>query len=78
MDELLQGGLFTGTIYEFCGTADSDKFQIILTILHNVLCAGNKAYFLDTKRDFSAKFMKKKLEKDKNQVGNSALYKFIY
>ncbi|XP_066253045.1 DNA repair protein RAD51 homolog 4-like [Euwallacea similis] len=70
LDELLKGGLLTGTIYEICGPADSKKLELILTILAHVLCANNSenvVYFLDTKRDFSAKCMRTKLSQIKTE-----------
>lgn len=43
--------------------------EVVLSIIVNVLSAGHGAYFLDTKNDFSAVTLKKKLDKtEENQV----------
>lgn len=69
LDDLIDEGLITGTVYELCGSAESHKLEIVLSIIVNVLSAGHGAYFLDTKNDFSAIKLKKKLdEKEENQV----------
>ncbi|KAL1490938.1 hypothetical protein ABEB36_011607 [Hypothenemus hampei] len=60
-DDLLQGGFMGGTIYEMCGAVESGNYQLLLTIIRNLLYKGEKVYFLDTKRDFSAVHMKEKL-----------------
>ncbi|XP_066146084.1 DNA repair protein RAD51 homolog 4 [Euwallacea fornicatus] len=80
LDELINGGLLTGTIYEICGAADSKKFDLVLTILVHVLCASNSenvVYFLDTKRDFSAKHMRTKLSQIKTEEQTLHLLKRI-
>lgn len=66
LDDLLQGGLFTGTIYEICSPPSNDKTLFILLILNKIL-SDSGIFFLDTKQEFSGKYLKALLSKDKNQ-----------
>lgn len=63
IDELLEGGLMTGKIYEICGLPASGKTQFCLTLAKNVSHTScQKVYYIDTKRDFSARRLKVMLE----------------
>lgn len=56
-------------MYELCGSAEPHKLEVVWCIIANVVIAGHGAYFLDTKNDFSAIKLKKKLDKkEENQV----------
>uniref|UniRef100_A0A161MD99 Dna repair protein rad51-like protein 4 n=1 Tax=Triatoma infestans TaxID=30076 RepID=A0A161MD99_TRIIF len=59
LDELLNGGLLTGTILEMCGMSGSGKTQICLTITLNiVLEMKSNVTYIDTKRDLcSSRFL---------------------
>nr|XP_023016772.1 DNA repair protein RAD51 homolog 4-like isoform X1 [Leptinotarsa decemlineata] len=69
LDQLLEGGLFTGNIYEICGLPSSGKSLFCLTLMKNLASSirdGNIHYF-DTKHDFQAvkfKQMLKHLDKE--------------
>lgn len=73
VDTFLKGGLVTGKIYEICGPPSSGKTQFCLTLCKNVLNKSQQnVFYLDTKRDFSAKRLKKML-KEKPEVSNSTV-----
>ncbi|KAK2581172.1 hypothetical protein KPH14_007979 [Odynerus spinipes] len=58
LDDLLQGGLYPGQIYEICGISSSGKTQLCLTIASNiVLRSDNLVRYIDTKGDFFASRM---------------------
>lgn len=49
----------TGKIYEICGPPASGKTQLCLTLCKNISeKLAQNVYYLDTKRDFSAKRLK--------------------
>ncbi|XP_073972636.1 ovarian-specific serine/threonine-protein kinase loki isoform X2 [Rhodnius prolixus] len=53
LDDLLNGGLLTGTLLEICGLSGTGKTQICLTITVNiVLKMKSNVTYIDTKRDF--------------------------
>ncbi|CAH1118891.1 unnamed protein product [Phaedon cochleariae] len=54
LDNLLEGGLFTGNIYEICGLPATGKTLFCLTLLKNVATSLESVYYLDTKYDFQA------------------------
>lgn len=52
----------TGKIYEICGPPSSGKTQLCLTLCKNIsIDLQQHIFYLDTKRDFSAKRLKKML-----------------
>uniref|UniRef100_A0A182Q5R1 RecA family profile 1 domain-containing protein n=1 Tax=Anopheles farauti TaxID=69004 RepID=A0A182Q5R1_9DIPT len=54
LDDLLQGGLLPGQIYELCGESGSGKTQLCITIAaHVALLQRCHVFFIDTKCDFS-------------------------
>lgn len=60
LDDLLDGGLTTGNLYEFCGLPASGKTQLCNTILMNL--SQNlkfESLYIDTKNDFSGKRLHK-------------------
>lgn len=58
----------TGKIYEICGPPASGKTQFCLTLARNVSKnLQQNVYYIDTKRDFSAKRVKSMLQ-DVNEV----------
>ncbi|XP_050310743.1 DNA repair protein RAD51 homolog 4-like [Anthonomus grandis grandis] len=77
LDTLLQGGLFTGTIYELSGYADSEKTELTLTMIQNLIINGKKVYFLDPKKDFSAMNMRARLLKTEEEEKSLILLKNI-
>ncbi|CAH1101658.1 unnamed protein product [Psylliodes chrysocephalus] len=69
LDNLLEGGLFTGNIYEICGLPASGKTYFCLTLLNNLALKHiTEIMYIDTKNDFSALKLKQMmmyhLEKD--------------
>lgn len=55
MDDLLDGGLNPGQIYEICGVSSSGKTQLCLTIASNIaLLPNNIVRYINTKGDFFA------------------------
>ncbi|XP_072387163.1 DNA repair protein RAD51 homolog 4-like [Diabrotica undecimpunctata] len=53
LDSILEGGLFTGNIYEICGLPASGKSLFCLTVLKNIASKANSnIMYLDTKYDF--------------------------
>ncbi|KAK1134162.1 hypothetical protein K0M31_011943 [Melipona bicolor] len=53
LDNLLEGGLYYGQIYEICGISSSGKTQLCFAIATNIaLSANNIVRYIDTKRDF--------------------------
>ncbi|XP_057668863.1 DNA repair protein RAD51 homolog 4-like [Diorhabda carinulata] len=62
LDLLLEGGLFTGNIYEICGLPASGKTLFCLTLIKNVaLTSPDEIIYLDTKCDFLGLKMKQML-----------------
>ena len=54
MDELLEGGLYSGQLYELCGLSSSGKTQLCLTIAANAIIQSDIIiWYFDLKRDFS-------------------------
>ncbi|XP_068897884.1 DNA repair protein RAD51 homolog 4-like isoform X2 [Tenebrio molitor] len=67
VDHILNGGLFTGNVYEICGLPNSGKTQFSLSLMKNVVQnMQQQVYFFDTKSDFSA-IKAKKLFSGHNQ-----------
>ncbi|XP_044271644.1 DNA repair protein RAD51 homolog 4-like [Tribolium madens] len=63
VDQLLNGGLFTGNIYELCGPPTSGKSYFVLNLIKNVILNMNQnVYIFDNKNDFSARKIKKMLK----------------
>lgn len=55
LDEMLEGGMPTGTITELCGLADSGKTQLCFQVAINcVRSSRNTVLYIDTKGDFSS------------------------
>lgn len=58
LDNLLNGGLYTGSMYELCGLSSCGKSQICMTVATNVSALlhtlNQPVLFIDTKGDFSA------------------------
>lgn len=53
LDNLLEGGLYYGQIYEICGISSSGKTQLCFAIAINIaLSPNNIVRYIDTKRDF--------------------------
>ncbi|KOX76598.1 DNA repair protein RAD51 like protein 4 [Melipona quadrifasciata] len=53
LDNLLEGGLYCGQIYEICGISSSGKTQLCFAIATNIaLSPNNIVRYIDTKRDF--------------------------
>ncbi|KAF5292023.1 hypothetical protein FQA39_LY14140 [Lamprigera yunnana] len=66
LDAILEGGLMTGNVYEICGLPASGKTQFCLSLLKHVAQKFNfNSYYIDTKRDFSAKRLKVMLDESK-------------
>lgn len=62
IDKLLNGGLMTEKVYELCGPPSSGKTQFCLTLCKNISSnLQQTVLYLDTKKDFSAKRLKKML-----------------
>ncbi|XP_050504258.1 DNA repair protein RAD51 homolog 4-like [Diabrotica virgifera virgifera] len=62
LDILLEGGLFTGNIYEICGLPASGKTLFCLTVLKNIATKANSdIVYLDTKYDFLGTKLKQML-----------------
>lgn len=56
LDDLLNGGLETGYLYEIAGLSGTGKTQLCFTIISSVILKlKRKVFFVDTKGDFSAK-----------------------
>lgn len=73
LDNLLDGGLYPGELYEFCGLSSAGKTQLCHTIAVNVILEtdGVVRYF-DTKRDFSASRIQMIL--DARKLGDEVKY----
>ncbi|RZF34390.1 hypothetical protein LSTR_LSTR008929 [Laodelphax striatellus] len=55
LDDLLEGGLLTGNIYEICGLTGIGKTQLCFTIASHVTSnLKQPVYYVDTKHDFSS------------------------
>ncbi|CAG9770612.1 unnamed protein product [Ceutorhynchus assimilis] len=69
LDDLLDGGFYTGTIYEFCALPDCNRLKFTLTLLRNIMCNNNSIHvgILDTNRQYSASLMKTILSKKKTE-----------
>ncbi|CAG9863847.1 unnamed protein product [Phyllotreta striolata] len=70
LDTLLDGGLFTGNIYEICGLPAAGKTLLCLTLLKNITPKyTNQVYYIDTKSDFSALKLKRAMSQmNKEQI----------
>lgn len=67
IDDLLEGGLRTGDIYEICGLPVSGKTQLCTTIACNIAHDLNQnIYYLDAKESFAGKRVKQILESKEN------------
>ncbi|XP_069701865.1 DNA repair protein RAD51 homolog 4 isoform X4 [Periplaneta americana] len=54
LDNIIEGGLMTGKVYEVCGPSGSGKTQLCLTIsTHIANCYKQQVHYIDTKADFS-------------------------
>lgn len=74
VDQLLNGGLFTGNIYELCGLPASGKTHFVLSLIRNVvLSTQQQVYVFDTKNDFSGTKMKRMLN-DCNEVNTINIF----
>ncbi|CAG2067406.1 unnamed protein product, partial [Timema podura] len=63
LDVLLQGGLFTGNLYEVYGLSGDGKTQLCLAIACNVAhYLKQRVHYIDTKFDFSGKRIQAMLE----------------
>lgn len=70
LDNLLDGGLFIGNIYEICGPSACGKTQLCITVLLNIIINTKKdIVYIDTKNKFSVKRIKQIL-KNKNMTNN--------
>lgn len=70
LDNLLDGGLFVGNIYEFCGPSASGKTQLCISILLNIIITTKKEIvYIDTKNKFSV-YRIKEILKNKNMTNN--------
>ncbi|XP_060875683.1 DNA repair protein RAD51 homolog 4 isoform X1 [Metopolophium dirhodum] len=70
LDNLLDGGLFVGNIYELCGPSACGKTQLCISILLNIIITTKKdIVYIDTKNKFSVKRIKQML-KNKNMKNN--------
>jgi len=70
LDNLLDGGLFVGNIYELCGPSACGKTQLCISILLNIIITTKKhIVYIDTKNKFSVKRIKQIL-KNKNMTNN--------
>ncbi|XP_050428382.1 DNA repair protein RAD51 homolog 4-like [Adelges cooleyi] len=58
LDELLNGGLRYGNIYEFCGPSACGKTQLCYSIISNISITSRNIIFIDTKCEFSIKRIK--------------------
>ncbi|XP_071446626.1 DNA repair protein RAD51 homolog 4 [Hetaerina americana] len=64
LDNILDGGLLTGTLTELYGSSSNGKTQICFAITANVILnLKQKVHYIDTKGGFSGKRMKDILEK---------------
>ncbi|XP_022183825.2 DNA repair protein RAD51 homolog 4 [Nilaparvata lugens] len=55
LDDLLEGGMLTGNIYEICGLSGIGKTQLCFTIASHVTTnLKQPVYYVDTKHDFSS------------------------
>ncbi|KAF5308528.1 hypothetical protein FQR65_LT06193 [Abscondita terminalis] len=79
LDAILLGGLSTGTIYEICGLPSTGKTQFNLTLTKNVLQTSNtNVYYIDTKKDFSAKRLKAMLDDTGQQVNYEKIMSRVF
>jgi len=70
LDNLLDGGLFVGNIYELCGPSACGKTQLCISILLNIIITTKKdIVYIDTRNKFSVKRIKQML-KNKNMTNN--------
>jgi len=70
LDNLLDGGLFVGNIYELCGPSACGKTQLCFSILLNIIITTkNEIVYIDTKHKFSVNRIKQMLKK-KNMTNN--------
>ncbi|EFA10219.1 DNA repair protein RAD51 homolog 4 [Tribolium castaneum] len=78
VDQLLNGGLFTGNIYELCGPPASGKTHFVLTLIKNVILnMDQNVHIFDTKNDFSAVKMKQMLKNCDEDRRTKSLGKII-
>nr|CAI5834544.1 unnamed protein product [Callosobruchus analis] len=69
MDKLLDGGLFTGYIYEIYGLPSSGKTCLCLTLAKHILTTTkDQVYYIDTKHDFSATPFRRMLADKQDQA----------
>nr|CAH7741315.1 unnamed protein product [Callosobruchus chinensis] len=69
LDKLLDGGLFTGYIYELCGLPSSGKTFLCLSVAKHILTTTkDQVYYIDTKHDFSATGFRHMLADNKDQA----------
>ncbi|CAH2014424.1 unnamed protein product [Acanthoscelides obtectus] len=69
MDKLIDGGLFTGYIYEMCGLPSTGKTFFCLSLAKHVLTTTkDQVYYIDTKHDFSAIAFRRMLTDHKDQA----------
>ncbi|VEN44321.1 unnamed protein product [Callosobruchus maculatus] len=69
LDKLLDGGLFTGYIYEICGLPSSGKTFLCLSLARHILTTTkDQVYYIDTKHDFSATAFRHMLADSKDQA----------
>ncbi|XP_025194832.1 DNA repair protein RAD51 homolog 4 [Melanaphis sacchari] len=70
LDNILDGGLFAGNIYELCGPSACGKTQICFSILLNLIISTKKdIVYIDTKNKFSVNRIKQML-KNKCKTNN--------
>jgi len=70
LDNLLDGGLFSGNIYELCGPSASGKTQLCYSVLLNLIITTKKdIVYIDTKNKFSVNRIKQIL-KNKYMTNN--------
>lgn len=70
LDNLLDGGLFPGNIYELCGPSACGKTQLCFSILLNIIITTKKdMVYIDTKNKFSVTRIKQIL-KNKHMSNN--------
>lgn len=70
LDNILDGGLFAGNIYELCGPSACGKTQLCYSILLNLLITTKKdIVYIDTKNKFSVNRIKQML-KNKCKTNN--------
>ncbi|XP_026804396.1 DNA repair protein RAD51 homolog 4 [Rhopalosiphum maidis] len=74
LDNILQGGLFAGNLYELCGPSACGKTQLCLSILINLIITTKKnIVYIDTKNKFSVnriKLMLKNRCKTNNEISD--------